>query len=187
MASFYNQNQILAVRLIADEQLYFSQGGKPVPYKQVFNHRAYIEKKMLSVAYYDGKAFHSITDGAILTSTDAVMESEDAGIRLIFDPDTISLKSSGKKTRSGVLYTNVLKYSLPKMSEDEADDLQRQLDALRSGKAYHLLMQFYDCTKAYGMVLCPYPQAFSVEVEDNIENASVSIAIANLSSHQWIR
>lgn len=188
MASYYNGNDILAVRLIPSDKLLFnSSDGTPVEFSRVFNHADLYNKKMLTVAYKHGNYYLSITNNKIVSSLDAVMETEDTGIRLQFDPETISFSSQPKRTRSGIIYTNTLKYSLPKMSEDDATALQEELDAMRSGKAFHLLMQFRDCAKAFGICLCPYPIAFSADIEDSIERAEIKITVSNLSSHQWIR
>lgn len=189
MASYYNGNEILAVRLIPSDQLLFKYSNTvSVEFDRIFNHADFCKKKLLTVAYYtqDGK-YRSITDNQIVSSFDAILAQEDAGIRLLFDPETISFSSQPKRTRSGTIYTNTLKYSLPKMSESDVYDLQEELNDMRSGRAFHLLMQFRDCAKAFGVCLCPYPHAFSAEIEDSIERMDIKIVISNLSSHQWIR
>ena len=191
-ATFFNHNQIIGIRLIPADALKWRIRDMFVPYSQVFHLQSIKEKKMLTIAFADGGIFKSLSDGHTIQLDENEMPICDAVVTeepmpLIFDPEDVSFKSSGDKKESGVLYKNELGYSLPKMDENEFEDVQEQLSLIKSGKGFHLLIQLASCEKAYTIVPCPTNNAFSAMAEDNISDNNVAITIQNLTAHQFLR
>lgn len=185
MATFFNNNQILAVDLIPCSAIRFKIGAALIPLSQVFHHDGIIDKKMMTVAYRDGNTYRSLSDDRIVNNYDALLDDNAARIHLILDSDDCSFKSSPEISAAGTQYTNKLEYSLPRISAEQMAEQIQQLNLIKQG-AYHLLIQLYSCEKAYTMVLCPEPTAYQATVQDNISSTGISITIKNLTAHQYL-
>ena len=183
-ATFFNNNQILGVRIIPCDALLWHVGDMLIPFDQAFHHQSIKQKKRLTIAYRDNNDYRSLSDGAVVTSYDAVITTDP--IPLIIDCEDVSFKATADKQRSGLLYTNKLDYSLPRIRPADFGNQEQQLNLLQSGKAYHLLLQLYSCESAYGIALCPETGAFSATVDEQISATKVSISIKNLTAFQFL-
>lgn len=204
MIAFYNQNQILAVQLIPQNRIQWKIGGNLFPFSQVF-HAKDIQQKRVTIAYAKTVGgtlkYFSLGDDREVQSFDALVNLSDYSqggasfevpIPLILDCEDITFKSTADKQVSGVLYTNKLEYSLPKVTDvgngtTEMQKLEQQLELLQSGKAFHLLLQLASCGDAHSIVLCPEDGAFGVSVDDTVKNTKITITIKNLTAHQFLK
>lgn len=204
MQTFFNQNQILGIELIPIDKINWKVGENLFPLSQVF-HWQPIQKKRVTIAYAvtEGQTttYRSLCDDKVVSTYDALVEKTpitfkgaqlETPIPLILDCEDISFKATFDKQRAGVLYTNKLEYSLPKVTDSgqgvtDMDKLEQQLELLQSGQAFHLLFQLYSCETGRGIVLCPEAGAFSASVEDTIRNTKITITIKNLTGHQFLK
>lgn len=185
MATFFNNNQILAVDLIPCLAIRFKIGDALIPLSQVFHHDDIINKKLMTVAYRDGNKYRSLSDDRIVNDYDALLDDNAERIHLILDSDDCNFKSSPDVSVSGTQYTNKLEYSLPRIAAEQMAEQTQQLNLIKQG-AFHLLIQLYSCEKAYTIVLCPESTAYQATVQDNISSTNVAIIIKNLTAHQYL-
>lgn len=186
MTSFFNNNQVLAVELIPVDAIQFVVGAQLYPLSQVFHSKSIIDKKLMTIAYKDGNTYKSLSDDTIVNTYDALIDKSIPSIRLILDADDISFKSTPEKSVSGVLYTNKLEYSVPRIDATQMNEFERQLQDIKQG-GYHMLIQLSSCGKAYTIVLCPEIHAYSASSQENITSTNISINIKNLTAHQYLR
>lgn len=204
MQTFFNQNQILGIELIPVDKINWKVGENLFPFSQVF-HCQQIQKKRVTIAYAvtEGQTtiYRSLCDDKVVNDYDALVEKTpitfngnqvETPIPLILDIGDISFKATQDKQRAGILYTNKLEYSLPKVTDSgqgmtDMEKLEQQLELLQSGQAFHLLFQLYSCETGRGIVLCPEPGAFSASVDDTIKTTKVSITVKNLTAHQFLK
>ncbi len=186
MASFFNNNQILAVELIPVNAIQFNVGGQLYPLNQVFHCKSVIDKKLITIAYQDGGSYKSLSDDTIVTTYDAIIDKSIPSIRLILDAEDISFKSTPEISVSGTLYTNKLEYSVPRIGANQMDEFESQLLDIRKGE-YHMLIQLSSCGRAYTIVLCPEANAYSATSQENITSTNIAITVKNLTAHQYLR
>lgn len=191
MPTFFNNNQILGVSLIPEDALTWKVGNIQVPFNQIFHAQMVNEKKRITIAYQEDGLYKSLlTNSPILNDAndapqyDALI-TEDP-IPIMLDIENISFKSTQDRQRAGVLYNNKLEYSLPRVDEEEYAIMEQQMNMLKSGQAFHLLLNLYSCSSAYGIVLCPEAGAFSATVEDSVTKTNVTLNIKNLSSFMYL-
>ena len=207
MHTFYNQNQILSAQLIPVNAIRWRLNDTPYPFSKVFHTKQTLAKRVLVIYPVNTSGtvtYHSLCDDRVLPSNinyDAVMsttnypfegESLEVPIPLIIDSDDISFKATEQKTAAGVLFTNKLEYSLPKVTDTgsgktDIEKLEQQLSILRSGKAFHLLLQLASCDEARSIVLCPEEGAFSASVDDTVRSTKIAITIKNLTGNQFLK
>lgn len=185
-ATFFNHNQILGVQLISATALKWKVGNALFPFDQAFHLQSIAQKRRITLAYLDNGTYKSLSDDTTVTSFDAFVNLTPEPTPLIIDGDDISFKSSADKQRSGLLYSNTLEYSLPKVTATEYTQQEKQINLLRSGQAFHLLLNLYSCERAYAIVLCPSQNAFSATVDESLSNTKVSIGIKNLSAVHFL-
>lgn len=185
MATFFNNNQILAVDLIPCSAIKFNIGGTLIPLSQVFHHDSILRKKLITIAYKDGNIYRSLADDRIVNNYDALIDENTERIHLILDSDDCSFKSSPEISVSGTLYTNKLEYSMPRIAAEQVTEQEQQFNLIKEG-AFHLLIQLYSCEKAYTMVFCPEATAYQATVREQISSTDVSITIKNLTAHQYL-
>ena len=186
---YINQNQILGISLVPQELIKWNVNDNLYPFSQCFHLRP-TQKKILTIAYKSGNKYYSLSDGKEVSTYDAIITLSPSNplIRLILECDDITFKSSPDVQRAGVLYTNKLEYSLPKISTTtDANKLEQQLLLLQSGKAYHLLFHLYGCDAGKSIVLCPDGGAFQAKVEDAVTSSRITITVKNLTSHQFLQ
>ena len=187
MATFFNNNQILAAFLLPSDSIKFKVGGQLFPYGQVFHSKEICDKRMLTIAYKDGNIYRSLATDQVVSDYDAVIDNVPVEkIPLIVDTDDINFKSSPDLSAAGKSYTNKLEYSLPRITAEEMEGQKSQLALLQSG-SYHLLIQLFSCDRAYTIILCPEPTSFLATVQNDITRTNVSITIKNLTSHQFLK
>ncbi len=187
MATFFNNNQILAAFLLPSDSIKFKVGGQLFPYAQVFHSKEIRNKRMLTIAYKDGSTYKSLATDQVITEYDALIEESPVNkTPLILDTDDVGFKSSPELSVAGKLYTNKLEYSLPRITAEEMENQQSQLASLQSG-SYHILLQLFSCERAYTIILCPEPTSFLATVQNDITRTNVSITIKNLTSHQFLK
>ena len=186
IVSFFNQNQIQGVSLVPLSAIQWRLSGSDYPFQQVFHLKQIRDKKKLTVAYLNNGNYYSLSDNTLVTSFDAVIDRTQNLIPLILDNENVNFKATMDKQRAGILFTNQLSYSLPKVGLSDFTKQEQQLSALSSGQAFHLLIQLYSCASSYSMVLCPEKGAFSASIDDSLKQTNITITIKNLTANQFL-
>jgi hypothetical protein len=176
MANSFNNKNIASVSLIPEEAADFFINAKSWKREEIFNHQAFIYKKMTYIVF----------DNTIpITADTAIKINEKKEIRIIHDVENISFESESEKGISGTLYNNKLRYTVPQLDKEEAEAIDQQLALMQSGKGFHLLIRYRDCEEATAFVICPSDEAFSCTTSENDNTIEIEITILNTSSLIW--